>query len=100
MLSARRSEYQASPDKYAIQHTEVLFYYAFKEVGRSPNTAHIYEYLFPDSTSRVVMGQQEAETALVNEIANEYFTHNVRTSIMYPCKEAKLVREWVAESEE
>lgn len=94
VLSERRKLFDSAPDKYAIRNTEIVIYYAFKEIGRGPNTAHIMEQLLPGCTSQVILGLPEQEKKLIDELVEEYRSHRVRTCIMYPVKEAQVISEW------
>ena len=76
---------------------EVVMYYSFKEMGRGTNTAHLLEQLLPGVVSKVIQGDQDAEKQLINEIAAEFQSRQVRTCIMWPTPEAKVISQWQLE---
>lgn len=94
VLTDRKTLYDSDPEKYACNNTEIVVYYAFKEIGRGPNTAHIMEQLLPGCTTRIILGLPEQEKKLIDEMIDEYRNHRVRTCIMYPVKEAQIISEW------
>ena len=83
-----------------VANTEVINYYSFKEVGRSPNTAHIMERILPHNSSSLIYGDMEAEDKLIEEMVEEYVNFRVRTCILYPTTDAKIVSDWRIEVEE
>lgn len=74
----------------------VLMYYHFSEIGRSPNTAHIFPIMCPALSETVIYGNTDEERKLIDEIVEEYRSGKRRTAILYPCPNAVLVSEWVA----
>ena len=95
VLARRRDMYASEPCEYAPEKTEIIIYYAFKEIGRGPNTAHIMEKLLPpETTSRVILGFPQQEKKLIDDLVEEYQSHAIHTCIMYPSKEAQLVSTW------
>jgi DTW domain-containing protein YfiP len=78
----------------SVQNCEVIMYYATKELGRTPNTAHIFESLLPYCSSRLVQGDEMREQQLIAEMVAEHRSGQVRTCILYPTKESQLLSEW------
>jgi len=78
----------------SIQGCEVIMYYAPKELGRTPNTAHLFEELLPYCTRRIIIGDEMAEQRLIAEMVQEYRDGRPRTCIMYPTADAQLLSEW------
>ena len=95
----KRAEAYATPPLQVV-NAEVINYYSFKELGRSPNTAHIMEQILPHNSSSLVYGDVEAEDRLIEEMVEEYTNFRVRTCILYPSSDAKLVSDWRIEIEE
>ena len=77
-----------------VKDCEVIIYYATKELGRTPNTAHIFESLLPYCTTRLVQGDEMREQQLIADMVAEYRSGKVRTCILYPTKDSQLLSEW------
>lgn len=92
VLSALREEHLEKNLK--LEHCEVIIYYASKEIGRTANTAHIFEELLPYCTDRLLYGDTVREQRLIGEIVREHRQGRPRTCIMYPAKDAMLLSEW------
>ena len=75
---------------------EVIMYYAPKEIGRTPNTAHLFEELLPYCSSRIIFGDEMAEQKLISQMVQEHRENRVRTCIMYPTTDAELLSQWSA----
>ena len=98
-LNEQRTEYKlSSPDSsndMSVKNCEVVMYYAPKELGRTPNTAHIFEELLPYCSRRIVLGDEMAEQRLIAEMIQEFREGRRRTCIMYPNRDAMLLSQWV-----
>jgi DTW domain-containing protein YfiP len=71
-------------------------YYHFQELGRSANTAHIFESMNSTITERVVFGDSAAELKLVEQIHEEIRSSRPRTCVLYPDRSAKKLSDWIA----
>ena len=90
--------YYSSKMKDTFQHCELIIYYHYLEIGRSANTAHLFQMLCPDITSTLIYGDSEAEAKLFNEIYEELLSGNgLSTCILYPCPEAVYIHDWITE---
>lgn len=78
----------------SIKGCEVIMYYAPKELGRTPNTAHLFEELLPYCTRRIIIGDEMEEQKLIAEMVQEYRDGKPRTCIMYPTADAQLLSHW------
>jgi hypothetical protein len=71
-------------------------YYHYQELGRSANTAHLYEAVCPTAKfEKVVFGDTEAETKLVQDILTETINEEPVTCVLYPSKDAILLSDWI-----
>ena len=95
----KRAEAYTRPGLQVV-NAEVINYYSFKEIGRSPNTAHIMERILPYNSSSLVYGDVEAEDRLLDEMVEEHTKFQVRTCILYSSADAKVVSDWRIETEE
>lgn len=78
---------------------EFIMYYHFRELGRSANTAHIFDAIL--GCKKIVFGDLEAEEQLADEIAAEYHcmhrdgeVSSTVTIILYPSRDSKGINEW------
>ena len=83
-----------------LVNSSILNYYGFKEIGRSPNTAHVMDELLPYASSRLIFGDLSSEDKLIDELCEEYTNHRIRSCILYPSDDAKVVSDWRIETEE
>ena len=71
-------------------------YYHYQELGRSANTAHLYEAVCPTAKfEKVVFGDTEAEVKLVQDILTETINDEPVTCVLYPSKDAILLSDWI-----
>lgn len=105
-IKARSELYEnvVSQDNFAEDSTttpsnrsvfRVCMYYHFAELGRSANTAHLFQALCPSITEPVVLGDFSAETALIDDIEREAQTGELETCVLYPSKDAVSLKEWL-----
>ncbi|KAJ1407985.1 hypothetical protein B484DRAFT_403661, partial [Ochromonadaceae sp. CCMP2298] len=73
----------------------VLLYYTSAEIGRTANTAHLFEAICPQLVESLVYGDLTRERQLVQEIEDEYRAGCLRTCIMFPCNGAQLLSTWM-----
>lgn len=90
-LDTRRDTYASG-----IRRCELILYYSYRELGRSPNTAHVLETLLPYCTRTIVLGEVNKEREMIQEIIEEYQANKRRTAILWPNKHAMLLSEWKA----
>ena len=76
---------------------KVLMYYHYKEIGRCPNTAHIFENIIPAHMfDKVIFGDVEKEEQLIQEMREEQSSERIQTCVLYPSKNAVLLSDWIA----
>lgn len=76
-------------------------YYHYQELGRSANTAHIFEAVCPSKNfERVVFGDTEAEKKLVQDIITETINEEPVTCVLYPSKDAIFLSDWIKQRPE
>ena len=74
---------------------EVIIYYHYSEMGRSPNTAHILPIIAPDLVSKtLIFGDSEDELDFFNNIIQEHQRNIGRTCILYPSYNAIPINQW------
>eukprot|EP01038_Epipyxis_sp_PR26KG_P006748 gene6748-9245_t len=73
----------------------VCIYYHYLEIGRSANTAHIFEPIFPSHTESLVFGDIAQESALVDSICHEFEHNRSMTCILYPSADAQSLDDWL-----
>jgi DTW domain-containing protein YfiP len=98
--NARRDYYLPKLEsEYA--NCEIIMYYHFLEIGRSANTAHVFQMLCPGITRTLMFGDVENETKLFDAMQAEAESEaGLRTCILYPGSTAVLLHDWIAEQEE
>eukprot|EP01039_Chlorochromonas_danica_P000062 gene62-67_t len=74
---------------------EIILYYNYMEVGRSANTAHIFEALCPDITTHLVLGDELAEEELLRTIAIEREAGIEKTCMLYPTSTSISLNDWL-----
>lgn len=87
-------------EKMAIR---MCIYYHHLEIGRSANTAHLYEAIYsnslPDnvksSCETILFGDTDKETKLIDDINEEQESNCVQTCILYPTNDAVSLNEWL-----
>lgn len=79
-----------------VHKCELILYYSYKELGRSPNTAHVLHTFLPYCTSTIVLGEVDKEKDMIHSIIEEYRVNKRRTVILWPNKHAMLLSEWKA----
>ena len=70
---------------------KVSIFYHFKEIGRGPNTAHIFPALFPEISQEIVFGDDASEDNLITDI--HYSLED--TCILYPSQDAISLDDWM-----
>jgi hypothetical protein len=101
-LLPRRRHYNAAwqriREAYDVDLEVVMFYHAL-ELGRSPNTAHVFENLCGAVTRAVFYGDTKQEQTLLQDIvsaARRALPHRLeRTCVLYPCPEAVSLDQWI-----
>lgn len=78
------------------KNINVLMYYHYMEMGRSANTAHLFEALCPSICDPLIFCDQEKEHQLWNEMQAEHERGEYVTCVLYPTKDAILLSEWMA----
>lgn len=81
----------------------MCIYYHYQEIGRSANTAHLYEAIYnnplPDhvkSSSEVILfGDIEAEAKLIKEMNEEQESGCPLTCVLYPANSAVSLNTWL-----
>jgi len=74
---------------------EVYMYYHHLEIGRSANTAHIFDVLGESVVIPIVYGDENAEARLMETIVSEYKQGITNTCILYPNNESLLLSDWI-----
>ena len=81
---------------------KVCLYYHYQEVGRSPNTAHVFEAIssFADQNifsecEVIIFGDSEKESQLLKDINNDIESNDFKTCILYPAPYCKSIHDWV-----
>lgn len=100
-LNSRQAYYeqrwQQIAQEYQIDVEIVMFYHA-AELGRSANTAHIFEHLCQSITQVIIYGDQKKEEALIQRIIDARDGKLGRpeyTCLLYPCNEAVSLNQWI-----
>ena len=76
----------------------ILSWYHQKELGRTANTAHIYEELCgPAVCTRIVYGDEGPEAALIEDIIREAETGQRRTAVLFPRHDAVPIGDFYQE---
>lgn len=89
VIAAERPTVVSAEDEKA----KVCMYYHYQEIGRSANTAHVFQAL--NSCETVIYGDSTAEIKLLNDIATEIVTGTPTTCILYPSNDAISLNEWM-----
>lgn len=76
---------------------QILIYYDPPEIGRSPNTAHVFQAIAPGGLCESMLyGDYAREKQLIDEIEQEIRSgYTCSTCIMYPSSGAMLLSDWV-----
>jgi DTW domain-containing protein YfiP len=100
-LNQRQSYYETRwreiAKEYGVDIEIVMFYHA-AELGRSANTAHIFEHLCQSITKVIFYGDQEKEEELIQRIIAASVGKTARpehTCLLYPCNEAISLNQWI-----
>lgn len=78
-----------------ISNCSIIIYYHYQEIGRSANTAHVFELLCPHICTKLLYGDIENETNLFNDMRKEYECGILRTCVLYPSSDAVNIQDWV-----
>lgn len=82
----------------------MCIYYHYQEIGRSPNTAHLYESLYSyanlcrdmkSTCDTLLFGDTQAEHALIHDIHKEIENNLPQTCILYPTCNAPYISHWL-----
>lgn len=74
---------------------EIIIYYHYSEMGRSPNTAHILPIIAPDLVSKtLIFGNVDDEFDLFRNILEESKRSSQRTCVLYPSNHAIPIHQW------
>ena len=85
-------------------HTPIntCIYYHYQEIGRSANTAHMFEALSSSTfnpsqsfSSRLMFGDIEKELELIQKLNDEQYTNTLETCILYPSTDSVPISQWV-----
>lgn len=74
---------------------EIVLYYNYMEIGRSANTAHIFQILCPAITKQLVLGDELAEEELFQTIAAEREAGIEKTCMLYPSSTSISLNDWL-----
>ncbi len=76
-------------------------YYHYLELGRSANTAHVFEALCPDITDPLIFAaENDRELQLISEIKSEFEKNEPSTVILYPTPDAMFLSDWLKQRPE
>jgi len=75
---------------------EVYMYYHHLEIGRSSNTAHIFEALCDCIVTPLIYGDESSEAKLMETISAEYKSGEAHTCILYPKNDSSLLSDWIS----
>ena len=71
-------------------------YYHYQELGRSANTAHLFEAVCPRSNyETLIFGDTLGEIGLVQDIIKESKEGRPVTCVLYPSNDAILLSDWI-----
>lgn len=85
-------------DDYFNNHTlrvKILMYYHYQEIGRSPNTGHIFEALCPSHCDNLLFVDSDNEIKLMNSILQDIVNGDNSYCVMYPTASAITLNEWL-----
>ena len=89
------------PQSTSITPINMCIYYHYQEIGRSANTAHIFESLSSSHlnrsqsfSSRLMFGDIEKELELIQKLNNEQDTNTLETCILYPSTDSIPISQW------
>lgn len=74
---------------------EILIYYHPHELGRSANTAHVFEALNETACSSLVLGNEQEEMLFWTKGIQECHDKTVFTCVLYPGKASIPMSEWI-----
>ena len=95
-----RRDYYATKLETEYSNCEIIIYYHYQEIGRSANTAHVFQMLCPSITSTLLYGDVEAEGKLFREMKEESESGaGLRTCVLYPGTNAVRLDTWIAQQE-
>eukprot|EP01031_Cornospumella_fuschlensis_P040948 gene40948-49948_t len=81
---------------FANSQVEVVIFYTFVEVGRSANTAHIFQNLCPEICKTIIQCDSEAEDRLFSTIMQEKVQGIEKTCILFPSSSSISFSSWIA----
>ena len=71
-------------------------YYHYQELGRSANTAHLFEAVCPNGNyERLIFGDTLGEISLVQDMIKESREGKLMTCVLYPSNDAILLSDWI-----
>ena len=74
---------------------EIIIYYHYSEMGRSPNTAHILPITAPDLIAKtLIFGDVDEEYDFFQNILDEIKGNIHRTCVLYPSNYAIPIHQW------
>jgi hypothetical protein len=97
MKTSRYSQLFKSIQQQCRIKVEVVIYYHCLEIGRSANTAHIFEALCKEITTSIVYGNTAEEEKFWKELIEENKNHSLSTytCVLYPDKDSVFLDEWL-----
>lgn len=75
---------------------EVVIYYHYSELGRSPNTAHLLSLICPQLVvETLIFGDVTSESLFIKQLQKEKDLGIERTVVLYPSDEAMFIQDWL-----
>lgn len=94
-IAEDRIQYYKTNFSENISNCQIIMYYHYQEIGRSANTAHVFELICPHICSTLLYGDVEHESILFNEMRKEYELGILRTCVLYPSSDAMNIKDWI-----
>ncbi len=92
-----RDRWNEIQNQYQVEIEIIMFYHA-AELGRSANTAHVFEHICESITKVIIYGDQEKEEELVKRIVDGSegkLSRPEHTCLLYPCNESISLNQWI-----
>ena len=94
VLNRRKADYQQYLEEAKLKY-KIMMYYHYIEIGRSPNTAHVFEALCPQVCDKVLFGDSEQEIKLMETMLQDFKSGENSYCILYPTSTAVTIGEWM-----
>ena len=95
-LNEKSNSYRESLLPFS-QKVRILMYYHYLEIGRSANTAHVFDELCPDISEQLLFGDSDKEIELFQQLRIEYENNESRTCILYPTTTSLSLSDWISQ---